>query len=380
MNNIISHARSLSKLIVNTSTPQNHIDALNSIEYYKKDQEWLVTKIKQYIKKGYPLMTLVSNYPLIKALGKDSSSLSSCIIRYGDEIGNKLFQQKLESSSNTTEKLISKYGEIATREMQSKNGASIDNYIERHGEVEGAIRWQKYLDNRAASYVAKREAGHQYPKYNLQYYINLHGDIKGTTIYTKKINTQRHKVSLAYYIEQYGPILGPIKCKECKDHGSLNYFVKKYGEKIGQVKYKNNCDKLALKKTSSYYSKTSQHLFDELKITIPDLIYYGEHELIWVVTGDTKLQQRIICPDLFYKGKIIEFQGDVFHANPKKFVAESTPHPYNRKITAQEIWDNDALRIEYYISKGYQVLEVWELEWNTNKLGVIEKCLKFLTS
>jgi hypothetical protein len=130
---------------------------------------------------------------------------------------------------------------------------------------------------------------------------------------------------------------------------------------------------------SNKYSATSKECFDHVKKTVGDLYYYGEHEMVWSTSGELALTQRAVCPDLFYRGKIIEFNGDLFHANPRQFTESDTPHPFNKQITAKEIWAHDKRRIEYFESKGYNVLEVWESDYKTNKQGVIEQCIQHLT-
>ncbi|MBC8554218.1 MAG: hypothetical protein H8D23_31810 [Candidatus Brocadiales bacterium] len=111
-----------------------------------------------------------------------------------------------------------------------------------------------------------------------------------------------------------------------------------------------------------------------------DLYYYGENEMIWQLPGkyQEQLGQKIISPDLFYRGKIVEFHGDVFHGNPDLFEGKSTPHPFKKNTTSAELWRIDKCRKEYYNSRGYDVLEIWENNYKLDKAGVIDKCLTFL--
>lgn len=74
--------------------------------------------------------------------------------------------------------------------------------------------------------------------------------------------------------------------------------------------------------------------------------------------------------------KVIEFNGDYWHCNPKKYKFDF----FNKRkqMTAQEIWDRDKLRIDSIKSEGYEVLVIWESDYNKNKEKIIEKCLNFL--
>lgn len=59
---------------------------------------------------------------------------------------------------------------------------------------------------------------------------------------------------------------------------------------------------------------------------------------------------------------IIEFNGDYWHCHPDKYVSD-----YFHKVkclTAQEIWDADAQRLEIFRKLGYHVYVIWEREYN----------------
>jgi len=376
MQNIYYNTRVL-QLLTLTETD---IRIINLIEYAIQDQTWLIRKIRYYATNFYPVAILLENYTAIRNLGRDSSSLQSFIIRYGAKLGSELFKIKNNKTRVSRSMLEDRHGKKTADAILSLRGASLENYITRHGRITGKKKWNAYLSKRADTYAQKKKEGYVFPSMNLAYYVELHGKVKGTAIYTRKINTQRYKVSKAYYIDQFGPIIGPIKCKECKDHSSLSYFVTKYGPKIGNEKYRARCLKIAVSSSKITYSKMSSELFDKIKGRIPDLFYYGPNEMTWGVSKEYNIPQKVICPDLFYKGKIIEFNGDVFHANPAKFEATDCPHPFRKDLTASEIWSIDAHRYAYYEKKEYNLLVVWEADYVTNPERIILECQKFLTS
>jgi hypothetical protein len=47
----------------------------------------------------------------------------------------------------------------------------------------------------------------------------------------------------------------------------------------------------------------------------------------------------------------IEFNGDIWHANPKKYSSTDRPLSFLNQITAQEIWNNDKIKIDYLKTK-----------------------------
>ena len=77
--------------------------------------------------------------------------------------------------------------------------------------------------------------------------------------------------------------------------------------------------------------------------------------------------------------KIIEFHGDMFHGNPKKYKATDYPHPFRKTITAQKMWDKDKRKLDVAIEEGFGVLVIWDSEYRWgNKQEIINKCVAFL--
>jgi hypothetical protein len=378
LKNVVSNSRSLNKL-VGTMISESDAKLLDQFEFDKNDEYWFKKLIKKYIKNGYPLDVLIYNYDKIRALGRDSSSLASNIIRYGEEIGTRIFNEKNLACSITAERLANKVGaEEAVRILRSR-AASIEIYIENHGEELGRIKWQQYLDKRAATYRKKHEDGHIFPKYNLDYYITLYGEEKGKEVHVKKINSQRYKVSKQYYIDQYGEVEGLAKLRKCKDNCSIEYYIEKFGEELGSEKYANRC-KRTTETTRNSYSGVSKIMFDAIKETITDLYYYAENEITWALSEGDGINQRAMRPDLFYNGKVIEFNGDAFHANPLLYEESDSPHPFKKELTSLDIWELDEQRYRYYRKNGFPYLVIWEKEFRENMEGTIEKCIQFLTS
>lgn len=88
---------------------------------------------------------------------------------------------------------------------------------------------------------------------------------------------------------------------------------------------------------------------------------------------DTKICD-VYVPEL---NLIIEYFGDYWHCNPKKYGAEY----FNKKksLTAQQIWDYDKNKIDLIKKYGYNLEVIWESELkNDNKKinQIIEKYVK----
>jgi len=75
-----------------------------------------------------------------------------------------------------------------------------------------------------------------------------------------------------------------------------------------------------------------------------------------------------IC-DIYIKelNLIIEYFGDYWHCNPKKYDKNYFNHKKN--MTAKEIWDYDSKKIDLIKSYGYNLIVIWESDLeNDNKL------------
>lgn len=113
-------------------------------------------------------------------------------------------------------------------------------------------------------------------------------------------------------------------------------------------------------------SKSEQRLFNALKLHIPDL--------------RQQLALGSYLYDIHRGNKIIEFNGDYWHANPETYLFEDiVGNILNNKPTyAYEIWAKDAKKKSLAESLGYEVMVVWESEFLEMPRSTIERCLEFL--
>ncbi len=76
--------------------------------------------------------------------------------------------------------------------------------------------------------------------------------------------------------------------------------------------------------------------------------------------------------------KIIEFNGDYWHMNPKLYETAQV-NPTSKK-SAKEMWDFDDQKINFIRSLGFEVLIIWESEYIHNKEDMVQRCLSFLNN
>jgi hypothetical protein len=132
-------------------------------------------------------------------------------------------------------------------------------------------------------------------------------------------------------------------------------------EKFGFGKAVDILDKRNAAFKKKNWSKSSKRLFTNLEKLIDDKCYYAEEEKFYMFG-----KQRYYA-DFAYKNIIVEFNGDIFHANPIMYAANDTPNPFAKDLTAKQIWENDNIRKQHFEDNGFTYLVVWESEYNNNK-------------
>ena len=170
--------------------------------------------------------------------------------------------------------------------------------------------------------------------------------------------------------------------KSMKKVFTKEWYIKKYGED-GEKKYIERAKKISEnsffrsfnKTNKNNWSKVSQELFWEIYKRINDRfknIYFGElnHEY----GCETNNNFDFVVLD---NKKIIEFNGDKFHANPIFFNENDVPIKFINK-KAIEIWEQDLEKNNKAINNGYAIKVVWESDFKKNKEKIILECIDFL--
>ena len=124
------------------------------------------------------------------------------------------------------------------------------------------------------------------------------------------------------------------------------------------------------------YSKISKDFFDELSNNVKERLLYAKDEK-WV--RFTKNKGYFVDLIVENTNKIIEFNGDFYHANPKFYENDAIIKISENKILyAQEIWNQDEYKFDNLKRMGYDVLIIWENDVLTDKQNEINKCVNFI--
>jgi len=271
----------------------------------------------------------------------DSSSLESCINRYGEELGRKKHNEKSTKSGVTKEKFLKNHTIQEWEELVKKKKVNnLQALIELYGEEEGRRRKEEYLKNWKKTIKEKNGWDNGL---SLESLIKKHGEEEGVKVWNDKKNKQRQRFSKDWYIKKYGPEQGEQEWEEYRIHmsdlslkGSLCNNNPKTYSKISQKLFDEICKKMLLDTTKVYY-----YLCNGEKIIKK---YSGKKYI-----GHYKL-------DFFYDNKIIEFDGKLWHTDLEKEIKRDT----------------------FLISKGYKILHITEEEYENNPIETLKKCCLFL--
>ena len=237
---------------------------------------------------------------------------------------------------------------------------TLENLIIKHGDLEGNKIWNNYLEKQSVtnSFEYKKEKygwdEDKFKEFNLSRSVTIenmikkHGELKGITLWNDYIERQKYTCSKEYFIKEYGDITGLEKFENFSKQRTLN----------------------------GGYSKISITLFDKLKSILSPknyTIFYGENEYFFNTNG------HFYLVDFFIKDLniAIEFNGDVWHANPLLFKEDDRPFPFDKKYTSKDIWERDSERLKFLKDKVKDVIIIWEKELSEKGINrIVEELME----
>lgn len=177
--------------------------------------------------------------------------------------------------------------------------------------------------------------------------------------------------------------------KERQTTFSLEKCISKWGEEEGTRKFnerqlkwletlnsKSDDEKAEINKKKVYKSgiasKNEKAIYEHLK-----KIFEGVEDQFCIRRVDDA--SRYYLYDMRYHNKIIEYNGDLWHANPLLYRPDEVVKFPGNTLKSESIWKKDQEKIELAKSNGFDVLVVWEKDYKENPEKVIQECINFLT-
>lgn len=315
------------------------IESASNKDKYWLDRGWSLEETKKIKSSNYGTCSL--DFYLSKGYSIEESK--SLLKERTLEIKNKANKTKKEISE--TDPTFSKRGGYGINKWKLLGYSDEDSKLKYEESKSSRFeKIQEFHKENPNFYKSKRTG-------QVEYWSN-----KGFTEEESKwkVKESQATFSLDKCIEKYGEIEGPIKFNERQKKWTKSLFAnfKKYGD------------------GRSMQSKWASDLIDYICNFLDILRPIKEK---WITSIDGTLRCSY---DFTYDRKIIEFNGDMWHANP--LIHDRNYIIPKCKIIASEKWKIDEEKIRLAESKGYKVLIVWESEYKENKDHIINKCINFL--
>jgi hypothetical protein len=292
------------------------------------------------------------------------------------------YKEKYDLSSN----------DLISKAVHDKLGFTVNKAIEKYGEEDGLKKWREYCEKQAITNTfeyKKQKYGmskKDFDEYNakravtLQNLIDRHGVEKGEEMWERYRQRQSYAgMSLEYFVEKYGEAEGSKVYKDVTQRRArtLENYILKYGEAEGKRRYTSSMEDRTIG-----YSLIAKNLFDIISSNfVGNKIYYMDLQNNKEFGVYDNINNRYYFYDYidYTLKKGIEFNGDVFHGNPKTFNKYDTPNPIKKQLICEKIWEYDTIKIDT-IKKihNIDILTIWESDYNNNATEIVDKCIQFL--
>lgn len=244
--------------------------------------------------------------------------------------------------------------------MKEKYAITEKNLINKWGDEIGRKKWTEYCQKQSYTntFEYKRDKygwdENDFKSYNKSRSVTIENLIK------------RHG-------EERGMIIWNEYCEKQRFSTTINYFIDKYGNDKGTEVYENFCKKRLF---GAGYSKVSYQLFEKVSEYFNKYtLFYGENE--WFSYDN--VDKRYYLVDFYIKelNIAVEFNGDIWHANPKKYGENDKPFPFQKDIKSIDIWKRDKIKNDFLKTKFNKLIIIWESDlYNDGIEQTVNKILK----
>ena len=274
----------------------------------------------------------------LRKLNKRGVTLERYILMYGLKRGTERFNEYREKQAYSNSQEYKNMSDEEFKEFNKSRAVTLKNQINKYGIEEGTKRFNEYREKQAYTIT-------------LEHFIEKHGEIKGKELYDLIKFRQKHTIDSYFY--RFGD-------KEIAEQKLSEYWSNKselFASKLASDFFKIIDDGIyELNMNSYFYPKNKE---------------FGKYskQLNRYVMFDYVITELKLC---------IEFNGDCFHANPMIYKNSDHPNPFQKHLTAEDIWKYDEIKNSEIINVGYDIIIIWESEYNKDKEQVIKNTIEFI--
>lgn len=275
---------------------------------------------------------------------------------------------------------------VVDPELVKKTKITLENFINKYGEIEGKTKWNLYREKQAESNTfeyKQRKYGwtkDQFDQYNLsrsqtlENMVERHGEIVGSKKWIEYCERQAFTNTLEYFIEKYGEIEGILKYQEINIQKSSSVNPLLLSEKL-KISVESALEVILSREKrngSIWGSLLEQEFTRNLENALNEKLEYTTFTKPfgkWI----NELNSYVIY-DIKHKNCIIEFNGDYWHANPNFYHSNAII----RGKLASEIVNRDKIKMQAAENFGFRQMTVWEFDYKQNKQQTIDKVIKWM--
>lgn len=211
-----------------------------------------------------------------------------------------------------------------------------------------------------------------------------------------KLENHSHPTRIEYWLQKgYDDIEAREMLSNRQRTFSLEKCIEKYGEEDGFLRWKQRQEKWRASyddkteeemieiniKKNAHQGGTSNPALELFKCIDPhnasNALYHDREDNVEAII--TTITGKKYSVDYKLGNKIIEFYGDLWHANPNKYKPDDKPICWStRSKTAKELWEADERKLSDLENSGFEVLIIWEEDWKKDRSLVIRGCRAFL--
>lgn len=354
---------------------------------FKKSSNW---QCIEYYEKQYPELSHEEHIKLKEQALKNKKENSKTNILYWQKRYPEKSLEELEELRSKEAKIrnkcnleywINKYPEKSLEEVMELHNNHYQSWLSHQegwgkGEKNHNHRNNASLEQRCQ--MSPRNIAfyeRKYPELSHEEHIKLRQEF--ITKNNIAIKNTIKQTNIEYYLNQgMNEEEASIALHNRQATFSLYKCIEKYGEEKG-LEIFNNRQKIWNKKLQKCFKKgkyVQSPIANELFSFIKNKLNITE-DIEEKYIFNEKLHKGYLF-DFCLNNKLIEFNGDYWHANPLFYGPMSFIKGKNKK--AKDIWEYDNIKINTAKYQGYDVLVIWENEYKTNKEETINKCIDFL--
>lgn len=267
--------------------------------------------------------------------------------------------------------------ETEAKKFTKTTAVTLENLTSKYGELEGLQRWERYkrLQSETNTFEYKKEkygwTEKEFKSFNksraitLKNMIKKYGEEKGAHIFNEYVEKQKvNGKTLDYFIEKLGELNGRVKYKEISLGKAKGGYVSGSSYSKASQDFFNIVDKEICKFYRTYFASKNHE----------KIIYIDEINKCYLL--DYYIEEIKTC---------IEFNGDYYHANPKKYNPDFEFPEFSKDVTlkAKDLWEKDKIKKEH-LKKSHRIktIVVWESDYYKNKDNedfykkIIKQCIE----